>query len=87
MLLLVLVVREGKQEPKEPDGSPSIVAFPTGTLTAPGGGAGGISQPATSYTDGNPGGAGGGASNYNSGNNPHPGGTGDGAPWARNTRK
>ena len=61
-------------------GSPSIVAFPTGTLTAPGGGAGGISVPSGS-TSGNPGGAGGGASNYSSPGNPHPGGTGAGAPW------
>ena len=63
------------------NGSPSIVAFPTGTLTAPGGGAGGISETPTTNTNGENGGAGGGASNYSSGDNPHPGGTGAGAPW------
>ena len=58
-------------------GSPSIVAFPTGTLTAPGGGAGGVSV--SPLKDGNPGGAGGGASNYSPPDGT--GGVGAGAPW------
>ena len=39
-------------------GAASVVAFPTGTLTAPGGGAGAISASPSSLTAGNPGGAG-----------------------------
>ena len=60
------------------NGTPSFAAFPTGTLTAPGGGAGGVSV--SGSEPGNAGGAGGGASNY-SGSDPFPGGDGDGAPW------
>ena len=71
---------------KGSNGTPSYAVFPSGTITAPGGGAGGISKhPVVSFCEGNPGGAGGGASNYSAGDNPHSGGTGDGDPWTPET--
>ncbi len=73
---------KGSSGNKGSNGANSVVAFPTGTLTAPGGGAGGISYPGGPpyRTVGSPGGAGGGGSNYG-GSEPKDGGDGDGAPW------
>ncbi len=59
------------------DGGDSTVAFPTGTITAAGGGCGGYSTPTASLRDGRNGGSGGGAACYP----PYSGGEGSGAPF------
>ena len=63
------------------DGSNTTVAFPSGTITAAGGGCGGYSTPPsgppTTLRYGRPGGSGGGGALYT----PYPGGEGTGAPF------
>ena len=75
----------GNIAPGSPDaydgaaGQPSTVAFPTGTITSPGGGDGGRSGAGPGYgTPGGSGGSGAGAGGYNPPSGTAPGGTGDG---------
>ena len=71
---------KGTQQAKGNDGSSSAAAFPTGTLTAPGGGGGGVSDPSFPAQVGRAGGSGGGGASYNPPSD-NTGGSGDGDPF------